>query len=90
MVLSVQNDQHLMIKADVSACMGERGGKWGGGGREWGGGGKRMNGIMSLNMTLFTKCICCAFVMVFQTALFLTLYMFGSCFRTLAEILVSV
>ena len=96
MVLSVQNDQHLMIKADVSACMGERGGRveLGGGGREngrgGGGGGKRMNGIMSLNMTLFKKCMCCAFVMVFQTALFLTFYMLGSCFRTLTEILVSV
>ena len=91
MVLSVQNDQHLMIKADVSVCMGERGGRvgWGGGG-EWAGGGKRMKGIMSLNITLFTECMCCAFVMVFQTALFLTLYMLGSCFRTLAEILVSV
>ena len=48
-----------------------------------------MKGIMSLNITLFTECMCCAFVMVFQTALFLTLYMLGSCFRTLAIILVS-
>ena len=41
MVLSVQNDQHLMIKADVSACMGERGGRveLGGGGGENGRGG---------------------------------------------------
>ena len=29
-----------------------------------------MKGIMSLNITLFTECMCCAFVMVFQTALF--------------------
>ena len=66
------------------------GGGGGEGGGEWAGGGKRMKGIISLNITLFTECMCCAFVMVFQTALFLTFYMLGSCFRTLAEILVSV
>ena len=38
MVLSVQNDQHLM-KADVSVCMGERGERVG-----WGGGGEGGNG----------------------------------------------
>ena len=27
MILSVQNDQHLMFKAGVFACMGERGGR---------------------------------------------------------------
>ena len=55
-----------------------------------GGGRQEDEGIISLNITLFTECMCCAFVMVFQTALFLTFYMLGSCFRTLAEILVSV
>ena len=38
MVLSVQNDQHLVIKADVSVCMGERGGRGGLGGGEGGNG----------------------------------------------------
>ena len=69
MVLSVQNDQHLMIKADVSACMGERGGRVGCGGgggggreREWAGGKQEDEGnyVSKHNIIdrVYVLCIC--------------------------------
>ena len=81
MVLSVQNDQHLMIKADVSACMGERGGKWGGGrgGREWAGGGgggrqKDERNYVSKHDIIYKVHVLCICYIVSNSALFNPLY----------------
>ena len=77
MVLSVQNDQHLVIKADVSVCMGERGGRggWGEGRGEMGGGRQEDEGnYISKHNIIHRVHVLCICYGVSNSALFNLLY----------------